>query len=223
MEDQLRKLLETKEFEQLSKTEKDFVLQQISEAEYRTQFESLQMMKEEMKSEASTIKVDSAIPPNLMAALKNQKEKQQEEKQSKIFFLVQSKIPLWSAVAAVFLVFILSTPVFIDKDIKPSKTGVIASIDTVFVDKIIRDTLQIFVPADTVYKTIYVKDQNNHIAENRMTKPQGKTETKDDITIDLKEAMVLGGYTNVLDFEVHQEGQSLSEDSIGQKIFDYTN
>lgn len=235
MKNRLTELIEEKSFAELSVEERDFVLSQLSEQEYTEKHQLISDVKKELKSEASELSANDSIRLNALAALRAKQATEipiENTKKSSGFFAF--KIPLWSAVAAVFLIFILSTPVFIDSQFKENRSAeLMASVDTVYIDKIIRDTIEIIKPADTVVKTIYVTnkvDFSKEIANKEIEIKKEKPSTPNYLNVksetihrDLEMRMAIGGYTNTIDFTNPKSGRSLSEDKIGRVVLDVVN
>lgn len=228
MNNRLTELIEQKSFNELSAAEKSFVLEHISEREYNEQYNLISDIKKELKSEASQLKANDSIRLNALAALRA-KQLVVESKPKVSFF--NSKIPLWTAIAAVFMIFILTTYIFIDTQFKENKSSeLVASIDTVYIDKIIRDTIEIMKSADTVVKTVYapVKEVNpitiNSQSSDYLSSNLDSTERENlIIQRELGNTMRIGSYTNTIDFKNPSSGKSLSNDPIGRVVLNVTN
>ncbi len=232
MDNRVTELIEQKSFTELSVEERNFVLSQISEQEYIEKHQLILEIKKDLKSEASQLKVNDSIRLDALIALraKHAAIGSAETTKSRIGFFT-FKIPLWTAVAAVFMIFILTTPLFIDSQFKDNKANdLVASIDTVYIDKVIRDTIAIMKPADTVVKTVYktIVVSDPIVEASQTTK---YPETEDNLTDlksrsiqrDLERAMAIGDYPNTIDFKTSLKGKSLSNDPIGRVVLGVSN
>ncbi|WP_107040002.1 hypothetical protein [Brumimicrobium mesophilum] len=227
MKTKLTELIERKSFNELTKEEQNFVLSEISEQEFNEKHELISQVKGELKSEASQLKAKDSIHLNALAALREKKDRESVEESDKEkggagFFAF--KIPLWTAIAAVFMIFILSTPIFINSEFDQNKNDeLLALVDTVYVDKIIRDTIEITQPADTVVKMIYTsRDASDEITELPATIESldiKVNETSGEIIqYNSQSSMSMGSYTSTFDFKSSDTGESLSEDKIGRVL-----
>jgi hypothetical protein len=241
MKIRLTELIEEKSFNELSKEEQSFVLTQVSEEEYNEKHQLIANVKDELKSEANELKANESIRLSALAALRAKQivvepiftsTSSSKTKVKSGFF--NFKIPLWTAVAAVFMIFILSTPVFIESQLNSNKSNqLVASVDTIYIDKIIRDTIEITKPADRVVKTVYVT--NNDISQKVIAENEFETNNdnqqltdfsinrSDNIQNELEMRMAIGGYTNTIDFSNPKSGRSLSEDKIGKVVLEVVN
>ncbi|PWH86694.1 hypothetical protein [Brumimicrobium oceani] len=236
MKIRLSELMESKSFSELTIEERNFVLSEISEQEFKEKRQLIVQVKEELKSEANQLKVNEQTHLNALAALraKNASKSgliteveetvESQEKEGKVGFFA-FKIPLWTAIAAVFMIFILTTPVFINSEFETKNDTTLAVADTVYIDKIIRDTIEISMPADTVVKVVYqsmpesekeVKNQRNNefIANDFEPIPLENFKIQDD----LEKAMANDNFSNPIDIQSNVKGKSLSDDLIGKRV-----
>ena len=212
----ITELLEKKAFEELSRNEKSYVLEHLTEAEYREQHHLLRDIKKELTEEAKTLHAKDQIRLNALDALRMK----QKKKKSKVMPLwLNYKIPLWSAVAAILLVFILTTPLIINTEINEIKNkDQLVMRDTVYIEKLVNDTIEIAKPADTVTKYIYVaKKLSSPLKEGTNTSdfpPKIKSITP-------LEKELISSYEED-NYPIHLErqktGKSLSEDPIARRV-----
>jgi hypothetical protein len=129
----LSDLLATKNFDQLTLSEKEFVLSEISREEYSSQREMIVLAQNIMADDAELLQPKPAIATAAIAAI-------EKKKQGKIFALFTHKVPTWVAVAACALMFFLFnySNVF-DHTIKNENTALVPLIDTVYVDKVVTE------------------------------------------------------------------------------------
>ena len=222
MNNRLTELIEQKSFNELSKQEKRFVLNDITEQEYKEKYQLIYEVKRELKLEASVLKVNDSIRVSAIEALLL---KQKEKKPGVFIRFTRFKVPLWTAVAALFLIFILSTPILINTELKnDTKNNLLASIDTVYIDKIIKDTIQIIKPGDTVIQKVYVSKKDYPSKEEGTLKLVEYSNLKSDQSQkDLEREMAIGGYINTIDFYTPKSGKSLSDDRIGRILLNVSN
>lgn len=239
MKETVIELMLSKTFENLTAEEKQLVLSQMTRDEYETQRSLLLSAKSSMQEESKQLQLNSGGKQNVLAALqaKNQAkialEKENHQKKEKGgFFAVQ--IPLWSAAAAVFMVFFLTTPIFMESHFNFKKdTPLMATVDTVYIDKIVRDTIEIDQPLDTVVKTIYVNNNEmsqREIVNEKIQIENEKTRKRIDFNIkseqifgDLEMKMANSETTSTFNFSKHKAGRSLSEDKIGKLVLNSMN
>lgn len=232
MNDRIIELIEQKSFNELSEKEKQFIIKHISEKEYREKREIIDQIKNELHTESLEFKVKESTHLNALAALRIKKshEKVKLDTHSRRGILT-SKIPLWTAVAAVFLIFILTTPIFISHDFNQKENGpLLAKVDTVFIDKVIRDTVKIQLPSDTIVKTVYrVVSNENTLSEGVKEKSKSNENfelndaKREQIYGEMEKVVVMGNYTNTIDFNESSKGKSLSDDPIGKVVLNITN
>lgn len=152
MQLELQELLANKAFDELNAVERSFVLEQLSEEEYRAQHHVVVESRTLFQSEASGL---VPLPPT--AALASLKKKQFDPipsvtKSAPKPQLWHYPVPLWQAAAAC-LFFVFSYGLLAYDSTEKEATGEIATVirDTIFVDKI----KEVFRPADTIVKVIY--------------------------------------------------------------------
>jgi len=233
MKTRLIELIEKKAFSELVEEEKRFVLSEISEQEYNSKHQLMAKIKSELKTEAKQLNAKSSIHQNALAALKakniakEEMEAEKEEEKNRVGFFA-FKIPLWTAIAAVFVVLMLVTPVLINSEFDDkSDAGLVAMVDTVYIDKIVRDTIEIIQPADTVVKTFYtskedINTKRDGSLENRPTEVYINSLDREGSDYDLQNSVTMGNYPQTFDFKNSNSGKSLSEDKIGKMILNAT-
>ena len=215
MDYRLTELLEQKSFEELTQEEKSFVLTHLSEAEYRRQHQLLTEVKTDLKEEAQSLKANDQIRINAIEALR---VKNQVKKSGGLVLWFNYKIPLWSAVAALLLVFILTTPLLINTEIKDGKPNEqLAMQDTVYIEKIIKDTVEIKKPADTITKTVYVKN-NESTVNKHMETHDFSAESNKLNKMGMEPVIAFEESYNPIDIGKRTSGKSLSEDPVGRVV-----
>lgn len=245
MNDRLRELIEEKSYDVLTAEEKEFVLSEMEEAYYREQHQLIAKARQNLKSEAGELKANESIRSNVLAAMRakrmNQEEEEEKEKQSVGgFFAI--KIPLWTALAAVLLIFLFTTPIVFDGSLGNKKNNtLLTATDTVYIDKIIRDTIRESIenesPKDSVIKTLHLNEDSdidkgknvdlirqtlsnkNAKKENDKTQKQNIAVEKNDVLLkELEETMAIGGYKEQFDFRKTSTGKSLSSDPVARSV-----
>tara|TARA_B100000508_G_scaffold141096_1_gene146880 strand:- start:115841 stop:116509 length:669 start_codon:yes stop_codon:yes gene_type:complete len=210
MDYKLTELIELKAFEELSETEKRFVLEYLSEAEFRERSEMISKVKNELKSEGYELKASEHSRVTALAALRS---KHAKKKSGFIPVMLTYKIPVWTSIAAIFLVFILTTPFIFNEGIGEVNTSERLTLtDTVYVEKIVKDTIEIVQPADTVVKTVYRPIQNTSTTSSEIIAP---IYSNDLMTIDEREfelTLANEEYSNPVDLKKPSSGKSLSDD-----------
>lgn len=226
MKNRIIELIEKHSFEDLSAEEKRFVLSELSENEFREKRSLIVQIKDELKAEADELKANKSIH---LYALRAKSLEKESEANKKVGFLT-FKIPLWTAIAAIFMIFILTTPIFLDNDFNRDDSQLMALVDTIYIDKIIRDTIEIDVPADTIVETIYKALPNegtiDYISE-KMNEPNDMLESDNSNSViiqgDLERTLGMGNYPNTIDFKDVSKGKSLSNDPIGRVVLNILN
>lgn len=216
MDYKLTELIEQKAFEALSESEKSFVLEHLSEEEYCERYQLISEVKSELKTEAKGLKTNDHIRTTVLEALRS---KQQKQKTRIIPMLFNYKIPLWASVAAIFLVFILITPFILNTDIeKATSREQLAMRDTVYVEKIVRDTVEVTQPADTVIKTIYASEKSTSTVNVDRETPVFPNEKKAMSQKEMEFVLAYEGYVNPIDLDKRSSGKSLSDDPFGRVV-----
>lgn len=215
MDFKLTKLIEQKAFEALSESEKSFVLKHLSEEEYRERYQLISEVKRELETEAKELKANETIRSNALAALRSK----QQKKESRIIpMLFYYKIPLWVSVAAIFLVFILTTPFILNTEIKATSKEQLTMRDTVYVEKIVRDTVEVIQPADTIVKTIYTSDKKKLLVNSDVEVPIFSNKKNPSSQKELDLIVAHEDYTNPIDLDKPSTGKSLSNDPFGRAV-----
>ncbi|MEX1190638.1 MAG: hypothetical protein WED10_11295 [Brumimicrobium sp.] len=216
MDYKLTELIEQKAFEDLSEVERSFVLNHLSEEEYRERYQLLSEVKSELKSEGKELKSGEHIRANVLEALRSK----QQKKESRVLpMLFNYKVPLWTSVAAIFLVFILTTPFILNTDLEKVRSSKQLTMrDTVYVEKIVRDTVEVIQPADTVIKTIYALEKNTSTVNVDRETPVFSNEKKSMSQKELELVLAYEDYANPIELDKRSSGKSLSEDPIGQVV-----
>lgn len=173
----------------------------------------IKSIQDEMEKEAKELKANESIRSNALEALR----KKQESKKTPVIPLVFNyKVPLWMVAASVILIVLLLPYTF-----KANVNGTINSPqlavhDTVYVDRIVTDTIEIAQPSDTVVKTVYVKE-NKSLNETSAQSP-----SKHDLEVlnmkKLEAIIALNNVPSKIDFAIQASGKSLSEDELGKSI-----
>lgn len=216
MDYRLTKLIEQKAFKELTEVEKDFVLSSISKEAYNQQYQILSEVKKDLKDEAKTLKANDQIRINALEALRS---KQQKKKSKVIPLWLNYKVPIWTAVAALLLVFILTTPLLINTEIKDGKpTEQLAMQDTLYIERIINDTVEITKPADTIIKTVYASKKTSSTKKEELEVPDFSAKNNN---MTQSEKEFISEYEEVqspINFGNHTTGKSLSEDPVGRFV-----
>lgn len=211
MDNKLTELMEKKTFEELTMSERSLVLHLITETEYNERHSSLLQMKKELKSEAKELKANENIR---LAALQALREKKEIKKTPVIPFLFSYRVPVWMTAAAILLIMLVLPSIF--------KTDVnklqLAVRDTVYVDRIIKDTIKIIEASDPVIQTIYIKE-NTSTQANGKFKEKVQEESLKIINIrELEAEIAMNNYPSKIDFSVQPSGRSLSNDPLGKSV-----
>lgn len=216
MDYRITELLEQKAFEELSEDEKSFVLDHLTEAEYREQHHLLWVVKKELTEEAKTLHAKNQIRLNALEALRMK----QKKKKSKVIPLwLNYKIPLWSAVAAILLVFILTTPLIINTEINENRTkDRLAMRDTIYIEKLVNDTIEIAKPADTIIKIVYAPRKASSPFKEVTKTPEFSPKTKSIIPLENEFISSFEEVGSPLLLENSKTGKSLSEDPIARSV-----
>lgn len=172
-----------------------------------------ELIGNELNKEAKSLKANDSIR---LAALQALREKKKKKAILPIFF--GYRVPVWMAAAAILLILFLIPSTF-NSDINKTGTNTqLAVHDTVYVERIVTDTVKITQPADTVVKTVYVKDKSG----NQFTEPSVQTTTQQDLKglkmKDLEAIIALNNVPQKIDFNIQASGKSLSDDPLGKAV-----
>ena len=214
-DNKLTELMEKKTFEELTMSEKSLVLHLVTETEYNERHKSLLQMKKELKSEASELKANENIR---LAALQALREKQEIKKTPIIPFLFSYKVPVWMAAAAILLIMLLLPSVFKTGINKLESNKQLTVRDTVYVDRIVKDTIKIIQASDPVIRTVYIKE-NTSTYTNEPLKEKVQEENLKTINVrELEAVIAMNNYPSKIDFSVQTSGKSLSDDPLGKSV-----
>ena len=211
-------LIENKAFGSLEQKEKSFVLKQMTEEEYTMQHELIQQSRKYFSMEAEHLKAAEKIRATVLSHLRNRKSKSKAKLVSPVFGY---KVPAWAAVAAVLLVSFtaLSYQYFSSVSI-PQSELLFSHNDTVYVERIITDTVKIFTSPDTVYMERDIFEKSS-MADSLPYAEKDKSEIQDGITMSRFSITDIEMVRDiVVDLELGQKpsGTSLKEDSIAQML-----
>ena len=211
----LTELMEKKTFEELTMSEKSLVLLLITETEYNERHTSLLQMKKELKAEAKELKANENIR---LAALQALREKQETKKTPVIPFLLSYKVPLWMAAAAILLIMLLLPSVFKTDINKLESNKQLAVRDTVYVDRIIKDTIKIIQASDPVIRTVYIKENTSTQANEPFKEKVQEENLKPINARELEVVIAINNYPSKIDFSIQTSGKSLSNDPLGKSV-----
>ena len=212
MEKQLIDLLESKEFHALTSEELELVLSLISEEEYISRRAFIQRAQSEFTTEAKSLKV---TPLSQSAALAHLKTKNSERKKQHFPLIFTYKIPAWTVAAAfIIMCLILSGLLLRTEEVSKQVNPQIAKVDTVYIEKYIKDTIYI----DRVTKS---ETKNTYSISQQADSEQGKIIPGNSVQISKTELAMLQhleGRLEPLDFNTSNQGKSLNDDRIGQLV-----
>ena len=210
---QIDLLLETKRFDQLTPSEKTFVLASMSEEEYVQQHNAILHAQAFLKNEVK------GLSPNPDTKIFLQETLGKTSKKSGIIALIfQHKMPTWVTVAATCLLLLLLKGLSVIQPDKKPTYIVEQRVDTVFVEKVVEDTM----PTNHPQKIDKVEKQNPTVpAIIKKNKPNSNTPTRhEDITF-YSDKMLNAGLVNydaLLGMEPSKSGITLANDSISQEF-----
>lgn len=212
MKMELQSLLEQKPFADLTHEEQVFVLGLTSKEAYEIQRKVVQNAATVMDKEAARL---IATPPSatIMNALKaKQAPIVAPIAKSKIRTLLNYKIAAWQAIAASLVLFVVLQVVMEGyTQLEALDNPLLAGKDTVYIEKYIKEVVEVEKPADTlikvVYKTVYVDKEN----PQPITSIYGQN-------IAAKETPILAtpSFANVLQYATKASGQPASRDTFLQ-------
>lgn len=209
MENELRELLEQKRFDELSLEEQQLVLGKMTEQEYQLRQKTLVDSRAVFRNEAASLQARDSIRVAALEALRGK----QKSKPARVMFL-NYKIPAWSAVAAVFVVLlsVYSIEKFNGNAVKSKDVIQISEADTVYVERVVRDTL-----IKTIVKEQVVSKANT--SQNSVT-TYVISNPKNDVgsAVVIPNRMELGGMDVTFDTNKRNYGKSLDEDVLSQKV-----
>lgn len=193
-------LIEEKDFSELNAKELSYVLQEMTEKEYRDKREIYLMSKEFFSQEE--IELSVPVPSRALNALK-----QKRKKRAPLVFLLNTKVSLWKA-AALFLIFFGSYQL-----LRPiNKSDVEKVYITEFVDREIEGPTKI----DTVYKErikkVYI---NAEVKNDRVSNPEVKRDVQ---SYDLSSIAMLNNIEETIGFTNPDRGYNLNDDTLAKKI-----
>ena len=216
MDYRVTELLETKSFEALSEDEKFLVKSHLTEDEYQRQHRLIAQFKDNLNDESESLSANDQIRVNALEALRL---KNQENATKTVPLWLNYKIPLWTAFAALLLIFILTTPLLFNSEIGESKSNEqLVMRDTVYIEKIVNDTIEIKTPADTVIKTIYTSNKNSRDEIKDLNTPVFSNNAK---TMKEAEENFMTSSEEMISpfkFNNRSKGKSLSEDPLGRVL-----
>ena len=167
----------------------------------------------ELNKEAKSLKANDSIR---LAALQALREKNKKKAILPVF--IGYKVPIWMAAAAILLILLLIPSTF-NSDINKTGTNTqLAVHDTVYVERVVTDTIKVNQPSDTVVKTVYVKDNSSNQLNEASTP---STKNRDLKTLNLKELetiIALNNFPSKIDLAVQPTGKSLSDDPFAKAV-----
>ena len=216
----LTELIENKSFEALTEAEKAFVLQQMSKTEYENQYELLQQYKIFSAEEYERLEVKDEVRKNALQKLRKRKA---EKKRGILPMIINYKVPAWAAAAVFLITFSLLSYPFMSSEYEDKGEMLAASKDTVFLEKLIVDTVKIFSNPDTVFRTRYISSTAEEVQASGSAIAATKDE-EDKIDADLfnrhKELSNIEVGNQILELELELQpkysGTSLKDDSIAK-------
>ncbi|MFT5818831.1 MAG: NADH:ubiquinone oxidoreductase subunit K [Crocinitomix sp.] len=208
MKTDLSDLLAQKDFEELTATEQELVLSEISEQEYCEQRKMVATAKNIMATEAATLQA-----PMVAVAASNALQ----NKKGGVFAVFAHKVPTWAAVAACAILFTLfGYSGFFGQNVENNKMALIPQIDTVFVEKIITEFRDLK-PVHEERRSIKVQ---SHSTEN-VVKIDTPAPLNNPDKIAYSDEMLNAeriNYTALLQNHSSSAGVSLQNDSISQMV-----
>lgn len=210
-------LMENKSFEALNEAEKVFVLEQMSKSEYENQYELLQHSKKYFAEEYQQLHVKDHLRENVLHKLIEKKNKT-----GILTMMINYKVPAWAAAAVFLITFSLLSYPFMSNEHKDRAELLAASKDTVFLEKLIVDTVKIFSHPDTVFRTKYISNKAEEIKT-----PNSSIVAKEEEKINAglfnsrhDELSNVGTEYPILEFKLqpNYSGMSLKDDSIAKLL-----
>jgi len=211
MQLELQELLASKAFDQLNEEERSFVLQQLSEQEYRAQYRVVTESRALFQTESARI---VPLPPTAALAALKQQQAPPVSNTSPVQPIARPKlwqypVPLWQAAAAC-LFFVLSYGMLsYNNNTKTTRTEIATVIrDTIFVDKI----KAVFRPADTIvkviYDTLYIKE--SPVEEAAYAALADSAVRREEVVLEA------AGFEQSMDYYTTSSGQPMSKDTFLQ-------
>lgn len=175
----------------------------------------IKSIQDEMGKEAKELKVNESIRSTVLESLRKKKE---PKKTSVITLVFNYKVPLWMVAASVILIVLILPYTFKTNVNEIGNNPQLAVHDTVYVDKIINDTVEIIKPSSPIIQTVYVKESIANEKDN-LVEPKYKIIDKKHMDInDLSIYLTLDNYTPKIDLSTKTSGKSLSEDAFAKAV-----
>lgn len=175
----------------------------------------IKSIQDEMEKEAKELKANESIRSTALEALRKKKE---TKKTPVIPLVFNYKVPLWMVAASVILI-VLLLPYTLETNVNEiGNNPQLAVHDTVYVDKIINDTVEIIKPSSPIIQTVYIKES---VANEKvdLIKSKDKIIDKKQMNInDLSVYLILDNYTPKIDLSTKTSGKSLSEDAFAKAV-----
>lgn len=203
----LNDLFAQKSFEELTDSERAFVLNKMTESEYRGKRELIQNTQLLLKQEMTELKPRPEVKAAALQALNKKK------KRPVVLALFAHKVPTWAAVAACFLVFLLVQNFWTDEPVN-NPLATVERVDTVYLEKYITQTTKS--PVDTVIKVVYKTVDGEEKVSAEKTNPP-----KEEKVFAYSDAMLNAesiDYSAFLFDREEPKGRSVKEDTLTQWI-----
>lgn len=135
----LEQLLLAKDYEQLNETERHFLLNILTETEYRKMRNNMQILKDFLDREAQLQHAPKSVEDSVMDSFEEHHQSKQSHFDKKIW--VKRSVPLWAVAASITLLIIAGGWLM---QWKPqTRITYLTKIDTVFQEKHVIDTVYI--------------------------------------------------------------------------------
>lgn len=173
----------------------------------------IRSIQNEMEKEANELRANERIR---IAAIEALKTKQKSRKTVVIPLVFNYKVPLWMVAASVILI-VLLLPYTFDANLTGAQnSSQLAVHDTVYVDRILTDTIEIIQPSDTVIKTVYVQENKttNELTDQNLSRTDLKTLNAREI----EAIMALNNFPSKIDLDIQKSGKSLSKEVLGKAV-----
>lgn len=202
-------LLAHKDFEELTPTEKEQVLQWGSQEEYQAQRQAIVASQHLWDKEMAGL--TPAPPSKALAAL--QKKQTTAQQEPVVVPWWQYSIPVWKVAAAALL--LLSISLVWPKGTVSSSPTVLVQRDTVYIDQYITKIEKVVQPADTIIQVIYktIQDTATTLVEPVLARASSWYEPKNEEAILAQEEQL-----NLWDAVSQSSGQSLHQDTFLQEL-----
>lgn len=170
----------------------------------------------ELNKEAKTLKANESIRSTALQALR---EKNEKKKKSILPIFFDYKVPFWMAAAAILILLLLLVPSTFNSDTENNGSNIqLAVHDTVYVDRIVTDTIEITQPSDTVVKTVYVKDNSSNQTNEASIQALTQQDLKSLKMKELEAIVMLNNLPAKIDFTIQPSGKSLSDDPLAKSV-----